>query len=175
MITLFGLTFNIYAVLLIFITLMILYAIKKAQDDPESDFDWADLFTSVDQVTGKRKASVTKILQIIGGLTATFIVIKLTLQNNIEFEIFATYLAYVASIEGFSKFMIAKYGVGGGRDLHSDQYNSGYNRHQQNMPLDDRGYMPPNTDGYSSGQVNHPAQDERRDPNLPSPKPIEKE
>lgn len=180
MITLFGITFNIYAVILLSVILIVLYAIKRAQDDPESDFDWADLFTSIDQASGKRKASVTKILQIVGGITGTFIVIKLTLQNNIGFEIFATYLAYVASIEGFSKFMIAKYGSGEGRGRGSysgQDFGSGYDRYDRyprRYPdrsrydrRPDRGHM--DDHGYEQdGQYTDP-----NDPDLPAPKPIE--
>lgn len=176
MITLFGITFNIYAVLIATLILVVLYAIRRAQKDPTSDFDWADLFTSTDQASGKRKASVTKILQIVGGITSTFIVIKLTLQNNIEFEIFATYLAYVASIEGFSKFMIAKYGVQGNGDRGDSQYRGqdygsgyggGYGR---------GGYRGPDR-GHQDGQPGRgePDYTDPADPDLPSPKPIDKD
>lgn len=177
MITLFGLTFNIYAVLIAVAILIILYGIKKAQDDPESDFDWADLFTSVDQTTGERKASFSKILQIIGGITATFIVIKLTLQGSIAVEIFATYLAYVASVEGFSKFMLAKYGSQQNRDREDGYggygrgWRGGYDRYdrydrQDRYAGSDR--YPPRDD-----QPDHTRPDEYTEvtPETPLPKP----
>ena len=112
MITLFGLTFNVWGLVLALIILLIMLLMIRAAKDPDSNFDWEDLFTSTDQATGEVKASVTKILQIVGGITGTFVVVKLTLTNSITFDIFAAYLAYVASIEGFSKFMIARYGAG---------------------------------------------------------------
>lgn len=143
MVELFGTTINVYAVLFLLLVVLVLYAIRKAQNDPKSDFDWTDLFTSVDQASGKTKASVSKILQIVGGITSTFIVVKLTFQNNIHFEIFATYLAYVASIEGFSKFMIAKYGVQdrsnqSGYDYRNRPYGPAPDYTQDNPPSDYR-------------------------------------
>jgi len=133
MITLFGFTFNVWGAVVILAVLFILLLMARAQKDPESDFDWVDLFTSVDQPTGKVKASVTKILQIIGGITSTFIVIKLTLTGLISFDIFAAYLAYVASIEGFSKFMIARYGAGSARS-DGDRYYRPDNRDSDHPP-----------------------------------------
>jgi hypothetical protein len=88
---------------------LVLWAFKRASSDDR--IDWIDTITSVNQVTGRVEASITKILQIVGGITGTFIVTKLTLQNAMTWDIFAIYLAYVASIDGFSKFILAKYGV----------------------------------------------------------------
>lgn len=134
MFTLFGFTFNIWGVVVILAVLLILWLMARAQRDPDSDFDWVDLFTSVDQPTGKVKASVSKILQIIGGITGTFIVIKLTITGLITFDIFAAYLAYVASIEGFSKFMIARYGAGSDRNEGDRYYRRPYDPQQDNPP-----------------------------------------
>ena len=137
MVTLFGLAINTWAVIVIIALLLIILLMARAQRDPESDFDWVDLFTDVDQATGKVKASLSKILQIIGGITGTFIVIKLALTGLISFDIFAAYLAYVASIEGFSKFMIARYGAGSDRS-DGDRY---YRRPYHQYGRDD--YTPP--------------------------------
>lgn len=108
----FGYDINLWAIVVIFILAIIAYGLIRANKDPNTDFEWVHLVTDVDQATGKVKASATKILQLIGGITGTFIVVKLTLQNNLPFEIFGAYLAYVASIDGFSKFMLARYGAG---------------------------------------------------------------
>jgi hypothetical protein len=108
---LFGYQFNIYAVIIFGLFGLLFWAIYRATHAPDVDFDWLDMITSVDQQTGKVRASATKLLQLLGGLTGTFIVIKLTLQHAINWDIFAIYLSYVASIDGFSKFMLAKYGV----------------------------------------------------------------
>lgn len=108
-ITLFGHTFNVWAIMLLGLFGGLMYALDKARRS--GAIDWADLVTSVDQGTGQVQASLPKILQLIGGVTATFIVIKLTLQNAINWDIFGIYLTYVAGVESFSRFMLAKYGV----------------------------------------------------------------
>jgi len=119
MIEIMGHSINVYGLIAGLMITLLIIALMRAHASKTIRFNWVDLVTSVDQPTGQVKASLTKILQMVGGATGTFIVIKLTLQNNINFDIFATYLAYVASIEGFSKFMLAKYGVmsqNGGKD-----------------------------------------------------------
>lgn len=109
MIELFGYQFNIYAIIALVLFGIFLWALYRAHK--AGNVDWLDMITNVDQQTGDVKVSTTKVLQLVGGLTGTFIVIKLTLQNSINWDIFAIYLSYVASIDGFSKFMLAKYGV----------------------------------------------------------------
>lgn len=108
-IIIFGHAVNVWAIMLLGLFGALLYALDKARRT--GAIDWADLVTSVDQGTGLVKASLPKILQLIGGITATFIVIKLTLQNAINWDIFGIYLTYVAGVESFSRFMLAKYGV----------------------------------------------------------------
>ena len=104
MVTLFGVTFNIYAAVLILIFTVFLIAIYRAQRAHR--FDWMDMITR-----DGTKISATKILQLVGGIVGTFIVIKLTLQGQLDWDIFAIYLGYVASIDGFSKLVMAKYGA----------------------------------------------------------------
>lgn len=70
--------------------------------------DWTDLITS----KGTSKVSLTKLLQFIGGIVATWVILYQTMDSNLSTELFCVYLLYVASIEGYSKFMAAKYGVG---------------------------------------------------------------
>lgn len=66
--------------------------------------DFADMFTK----DGK-SVSLTKVLQFIGGITATWAMIKLTLSGVLSPELFGVYLAYVGGVEGYSKFVSAKY------------------------------------------------------------------
>jgi hypothetical protein len=66
--------------------------------------EFADMLTK-----DGRTVSLTKVLQLVGGATATWVIIKTTLMGSISMELFLVYLAYVASIEGFSKFISAKY------------------------------------------------------------------
>ena len=109
--TIFNYDVNLYALVIGLIFILLLIGIWRANRANDIEFDCIDLITSVDQTTGKNVASMTKILQLVGAISGTFIVIKLTLQNSLTWDIFATYLTYVASTDGFSKFMLAKYGV----------------------------------------------------------------
>ena len=84
--------------------LVFLVAVYRAQK--ANRFDWMDMITR-----DGTKVSATKMLQLVGGVVGTWIVVKLTLQGNLDWDIFAIYLSYVASIDGFSKFITAKYGA----------------------------------------------------------------
>jgi len=85
---------------IIFGIFILFYRIQKS-----GKLDFADLITK----NGK-SVSLTKVLQFIGGLTATWVVVKLTLNSNLTEGLFGVYLAYVGAIEGYSKFVAAKYG-----------------------------------------------------------------
>jgi hypothetical protein len=108
-ITLFGHIFNLYAIIIFIMGIGFLFALYRAHK--ANNINWLDAVTAIDQTSGARELSIAKIIQIVGGVTATFIVIKLSLQNTITPEIFLMYLAYTAAIDGFTKFMLAKYGV----------------------------------------------------------------
>jgi hypothetical protein len=70
----------------------------------KNDLNWNYLISR----DGKR-VSTTKILQLVGGFTGTWIMVHLTLGGSITWHMFMIYLAYVASVEGFSKFVEAKF------------------------------------------------------------------
>jgi len=74
----------------------------------------------LDLVTRNDRLSTTKILQLVGGIVGTWIVIKLTVTTGISWDIFSIYLAYVASVDGFSKVITAKFGQ-------QEQRGGGYN------------------------------------------------
>lgn len=58
------------------------------------------------------KVSTTKCLQLIGGLVGSAVVIHAAVSGSSElFSIFVAYLAYTASIDGYTKFLLAKRGV----------------------------------------------------------------
>lgn len=101
---------NIYGLIIILIFLVIAYCVWHAHAT-DDHFDWTDTIKSVDQVTGREKVSATKVLQMLGGITATFVVIKLTIQAALTTEIFVIYLIYVAAVDGFADFILARYGV----------------------------------------------------------------
>lgn len=85
-----------------FICLLAGYLIAVSRDSKQ-DVSFLDL------VAHNGKLSTSKILQVVGGVTATWIVIKLTLTTGINWDIFGLYLAYVAGVDGFNKVIQAKY------------------------------------------------------------------
>lgn len=76
----------------------------------------------LDLVTRDGELSTTKILQLVGGVVGTWIVVKLTLTTGINWDIFAIYLAYVAGVDGFSKVITAKYSSGEPRNSYTPRY-----------------------------------------------------
>lgn len=99
----FGYNFNMIAVLIGLILMGILYLFYTIQKQNKLDF--ADMITF-----DGRKVSLSKVLQLLGGVTATWIMIKLTLTNGLSEVLFGTYLTYVGAVEGYAKFVAAKYG-----------------------------------------------------------------
>lgn len=99
----FGYNINLLALLIGLIILGILWFAYTIQKSNKLDF--ADMITN-----DGRKVSLSKVLQLVGGLTATWIMIKLTLTNTLTDILFGTYLTYVGAIEGYAKFVAAKYG-----------------------------------------------------------------
>ena len=86
--------------------------------------DWKDMVTS----KGSNKVSLTKVLQLVGGVTGTWMMVYLTMKGNVSSDFFFTYLAYVGAIEGWSKFIAAKYGGAdaGGRPAKVAMHDNGY-------------------------------------------------
>lgn len=66
--------------------------------------DFADMLTK-----DGRAVSLTKVLQLLGGVTATWVIVKLTINNTLSEAVLGLYLTYVGAIEGWSKFVAAKY------------------------------------------------------------------
>jgi hypothetical protein len=101
-IPLFGYDVNLMAVAFALLVIGVLFLFWRIQRTEKLDF--ADMITK-----DGRSVSLTKVLQLIGGLTATWIMIKLTLTSGINEMILGVYLAYVGGVEGYSKFIAAKY------------------------------------------------------------------
>lgn len=93
---------NIVGLVMLAINAFFLYGLWT--ELKRNDLNWNYLITR----DGKR-VSTTKILQLVGGFTGTWIMIHLTLGGSITWHMFMIYLAYVASVEGFSKFVEAKF------------------------------------------------------------------
>lgn len=99
---LYGMTINmmtVAAAALVFGLLFLFYRIQKSDK-----LDFADMITK-----DGRAVSLTKVLQLIGGVTATWIMVKLTITGGLTEALFGLYLTYVGAIEGYSKFVAAKY------------------------------------------------------------------
>lgn len=101
-ITLFGFTFNMMGIAIALLVLAIFFLFYRIQKSEKLDF--ADMITK-----DGRAVSLTKVLQLVGGATATWIMIKLTLTGGLTEALFGLYLTYVGAIEGYSKFVAAKY------------------------------------------------------------------
>lgn len=69
--------------------------------------DWLDLVCR----SNTSIVSLSKVLQLVGGIVATWIVVKSTLLSNgdISWELFTAYLAYVGSVEAYGKYITLRY------------------------------------------------------------------
>lgn len=93
---------NLASVLIVLCIFGIVYTFWKIQSTKRLDF--ADMLTK-----DGSKVSSTKVLQLVGGIVASWVIIKTGSTGALSIEMFAIYLAYVGSIEGWSKFISAKY------------------------------------------------------------------
>lgn len=99
---LFGCQLNIMAIGILVALLCVLLLFWRIQRTNKLDF--ADMITK-----DGRAVSLTKVLQLVGGVTSTWIMIKLTLTGGLTEAILGLYLTYVGAIEAYSKFVSAKY------------------------------------------------------------------
>lgn len=99
----FGWQVNLITVMITLLIAGVLVLFWKIQRSEKLDF--TDMFTA-----DGRKVSLTKVLQFLAGIASTWVVVKMGMQGTLSSEVFAIYLTYAASIEGFSKFVSAKYG-----------------------------------------------------------------
>ena len=79
--------------------------IYSADRSPKSTFSVYDYF--IDPVT--KQASITKTLQVIAGITGTWIVTIMAINKTLTVDFFSVYLAAMGLSEAFSKFVSAKY------------------------------------------------------------------
>ena len=90
-------------IVIMFLSFIVMFWRAQAQHK----LNWIDLIRK----PGSSTISLTKLIQLVGGMIATWIMVKLTIDNKVTWDLFAIYLAYVGSVEGFSKFITAKYGM----------------------------------------------------------------
>jgi FtsH-binding integral membrane protein len=98
-----GYEINLLSVMIVAMLAGILFLFYRIQRSGTLDF--ADMITK----DGK-SVSLTKVLQLVGGITATWVIIKLTSSGVLTESVFGLYLTYVGAIEGYSKYVAAKYG-----------------------------------------------------------------
>lgn len=87
--------------ILIGLSMMTVFVWHKAQK-----LDFSDLIT----YPGNNKVSLTKFIQLVGGMVASWVVIKLAIQGTMTWDIFTAYLMYVGGVESYSKYLRSKYG-----------------------------------------------------------------
>ena len=138
MIDLFGLQVNAYALTIIVMLFVFLFLLFKAQRARR--LDWMDMITR-----DGTKVSTTKVLQLIGGVVGTWIIVKVTIQGTLTWDLFAIYLGYVASVDGFSKLIMAKYGAAGSDDSSVPYRRYGNYQPQQPVPPYQQHQGPPHT------------------------------
>lgn len=98
-----AMTLNVPALAIVILVLALFYMLWGA--NRSGKLDWTDMLTSKG-----RKVSLTKFLQLVGGVTGTWIMISTTLSGKLTGELLMIYLTYVGAIEGWSKFVSARYG-----------------------------------------------------------------
>jgi hypothetical protein len=67
---------------------------------------WTTIISS--DADGK-SVSLTKVLNLVGGIIGSWIVMKMTLQNTITWDILTAYLTYCGGTASFSKYINAKF------------------------------------------------------------------
>lgn len=92
-----------FTVIMMFLSFIVMFWRAQAKHQ----LNWIDLIRK----PGSNVISLTKLIQLFGGMIATWIMVKLTMDNKVTWDLFAIYLAYVGSVEGYSKFVSAKYGL----------------------------------------------------------------
>lgn len=102
-VSIFGHEINMMAISILMLLAGILFLFWRIQRSEKLDF--ADTITK----NGK-SVSLTKVLQLVGGLTATWIMVELTLTGGLTEGLLGIYLTYVGGVEAYSKFVAAKYG-----------------------------------------------------------------
>jgi len=76
----------------------------KAQKDKKHKFNIFDYF-----LDENGKTSTSKTLQIVAGITSTWIVVKMTIMGTLTYEILGLYMAAFGIAEGWSKYNNLKF------------------------------------------------------------------
>lgn len=73
-----------------------------------------DGLSCLDLITdkGSGKISLTKVLNLVGGVVGVWTVMRMAIDRTLTTEIFGLFLLYCAGTHGFSTYLSAKYGPG---------------------------------------------------------------
>lgn len=140
-------TRGILSIGLLMIFIFLFYVFFRAH--LKGQLDWKDLIVR----PNSNKVSMTKILQMVGGIVATWIMIKTTMSpEGLSWELFTAYLAYVGSVDAYSKYVATRYegpnsNSSGGYGGYSHGRQSPYRSSQSQPQYDDDGI---DFDGSSS-------------------------
>jgi hypothetical protein len=141
---------DIYGAFILVLGMIFFYMLWKA--NRQGNLIWTDLITN----KGTTVVSLTKMLQLIGGMVGTWLMIKLTLQEKLTEEYLMIYLTYVGAIEGWSKFVAARYGAtfdpNGNGSSNGNGNNNGYGNGYGNGNGRGQGYGNGNGRGQGYGQ-----------------------
>ena len=99
--------FSPFAAMIVLILFAMCFMLYK--ENKNGSLSWTDMLVQKFP-DGSSSLSLTKMLQMVGGVTSTWMMIYLTLHDKLSTEFLVTYLTYVGAIEGWSKFVAAKYG-----------------------------------------------------------------
>lgn len=88
----------------VLVLLLLLYGLYKNNTDEKCPWEWWHLVSD-----RQGKGSLTRVLQLLGGITATFVIVYQTLNTTVTTELFAVYLAALGVSEGFSKWLQHRY------------------------------------------------------------------
>jgi hypothetical protein len=61
---------------------------------------------------GSGKMALTKVLNLLGGIAGTWIVMRMAIDKNLSWDVFCIYLAYCAGTHGFSTYLSARFKPG---------------------------------------------------------------
>lgn len=92
---------------------MLFVAIKWQK---ESKINFSDIIT----YPNTNNVSLTKVIQLFGGIVSSWVIVKLTIQESITWDIFFIYLLYTGGVETFSKYFRNKYKTGISQNTEKD-------------------------------------------------------
>lgn len=104
-------TLSLTHIIIFFFMAFIIHVIVA--ENKSNNIRWLDMLSHVDANGNYSKSiSLSKLLQMVGGITGTWVIIVYTIKLSLTAEMFFTYLAYVGGVEGWSKFVNLRYGSG---------------------------------------------------------------